>query len=99
MGIIALAFAFIGLFLLPFIFGLLNIIRSFFYKPYMKIIILIFVINGFFLGWIGGMPVIEPYFTIVNLLLLYFLFYYLLLEYVDLLSNLFIDLMFYIKWC
>jgi hypothetical protein len=30
----------------------------------MKIIILIFVINGFFLGWIGGMPVIEPYFTI-----------------------------------
>ena len=53
MGIIALAFAFIGLFLLPFIFGLLNIIRSFFYKPYMKIIVLIFIINGFFLGWIG----------------------------------------------
>jgi hypothetical protein len=50
MGIIALAFAFIGLFLLPFIFGLLNIIRSFFYKPYMKVIVLIFVINGFFLG-------------------------------------------------
>jgi hypothetical protein len=65
----------------------------------MKIIILIFVINGFFLGWIGGMPVIEPFFTIVNLLLLYFLFYYLLLEYVDLLSSLFIDLMFYIKLC
>jgi hypothetical protein len=50
MGIIALVFAFLGLFLLPFIFGILNIIRSFFYKPYMKIIVLIFVVNSFFLG-------------------------------------------------
>jgi len=64
MGIIALVFAFIGLFSLPFIFGMLNIIRSFFYKPYMKVIVLIFVVNSFFLGWIGGMPVVEPYFTI-----------------------------------
>jgi hypothetical protein len=34
----------------------------------MKIIVLIFVVNSFFLGWIGGMPVVEPYFTIVSLL-------------------------------
>ena len=74
MGIIALVFAFLGLFLLPFIFGILNIIRSFFYKPYMKIIVLIFVVNSFFLGWIGGMPVVEPYFTIGQFVTVIFFF-------------------------
>jgi hypothetical protein len=50
MGIIALVFAFASLFLLPFFFSILNIIRSFFYKPYMKVIVLIFVVNSYFLG-------------------------------------------------
>jgi len=94
MGIIALAFAFVGLFLLPFIFGILNIIRSFFYKPYMKIIVLIFVINGFFLGWIGGMPVVEPYFTIGQFVTVIFFVLLFIIGVCVLLNKLFIDLMF-----
>ena len=74
MGIIALVLAFACLFLLPFFFGLMNIVRSFFYKPYMKVIVLIFVVNSYFLGWVGGMPVVEPYFTIGQLTTIMFFF-------------------------
>jgi quinol-cytochrome oxidoreductase complex cytochrome b subunit len=74
MGIIALIFAFASLFLLPSFFGILNIIRSIFYKPYMKVLILVFVVNSYFLGWVGGMPVIEPYFTIGQITTIMFFF-------------------------
>jgi hypothetical protein len=40
----------------------------------MKIIVLIFVVNSFFLGWIGGMPVVEPYFTIGQFVTVIFFF-------------------------
>jgi len=63
-GIIALLFAIIFLLFLPYIFGFVNLIRSFFFKPYMKFIIGIFIVNSLFLGWVGGMPVVEPYFFI-----------------------------------
>jgi quinol-cytochrome oxidoreductase complex cytochrome b subunit len=56
-----LAFSF--LLCLPLIFGFFNLIRSFYFKPFTKFIIGIFVVNCLFLGWLGGMPVIEPFFT------------------------------------
>jgi len=63
-GIIVLVIAICCLLIIPIIYGYGNIIRSFFFKPFLKILMVIFIINCYFLGWIGGMPVIEPYFTI-----------------------------------
>jgi ubiquinol-cytochrome c reductase cytochrome b subunit len=48
LGIIILAFAFAFLLFLPFIFGVFNLVRSFYYKPFMKLLVLIFVVNSFF---------------------------------------------------
>jgi len=57
LGIIILAFAFAFLLFLPFIFGVFNLVRSFYYKPFMKLLVLIFVVNSFFFRlsrWYAG---------------------------------------------
>jgi ubiquinol-cytochrome c reductase cytochrome b subunit len=64
LGVIALAFAILVLLFLPAISGKNNIIRSFFFKPVIKIIIVVLVINYIILGWIGGQPVVAPYYFI-----------------------------------
>jgi quinol-cytochrome oxidoreductase complex cytochrome b subunit len=38
-----------------------NIIRSFFFKPFLKILIVFIIFNSVILGWIGGQPVVPPY--------------------------------------
>jgi len=63
LGVLIVALAFLFLFCLPLIFGLFNLIRSFYFKPFTKFLIGIFVVNCLFLGWLGGMPVIEPFFS------------------------------------
>jgi len=63
LGVVIVALAFLFLLCLPLIFGWFNLIRSFYFKPFIKFLIGVFVVNCLFLGWLGGMPVIEPFFT------------------------------------
>jgi len=63
LGLIILIFAFLLLLCLPLVFGMFNIIRSFYFKPFIKFLIGILIVNSLFLGWLGGMPVIEPFFS------------------------------------
>ena len=53
------------------------IIRSGFFRPAHKIFFWIFFFNCCLLGWIGGIPVMEPYLTVGRLLS--FLYFFLIL--------------------
>jgi len=64
LGVIALALAIVFMLILPSFIGRWLIIRSFFFKPLLKIFIIIFIFNSIILGWVGGQPVIEPFYTI-----------------------------------
>jgi ubiquinol-cytochrome c reductase cytochrome b subunit len=76
-GIIILALAFICLFSLPYLFNHFGVIRSIYYKPQLKLIIIFFIFNSLFLGWVGGQPVIEPFFFMGKIATcLYFLIFF-----------------------
>jgi len=64
LGVITMALAIITILVLPFINGFWNIIRSIYFKPFLKILIIFFIVNCIILGWIGGKPVMEPYYSI-----------------------------------
>lgn len=73
-GFILLLFSIIILLLLPVIPNLSIIIRSSYFKPYYKIFFFIFFVNWIILGWIGGQPVISPFYEIGQITtVLYFL--------------------------
>lgn len=76
-GIIILALAFICLFCLPYLSHFFGLIRSIFFKPQMKLLIIFFIFNSLFLGWVGGQPVIEPFFSMGKIATcLYFLIFF-----------------------
>ncbi len=64
LGVIGLAMAILALLFLPLIIGKWSLIRSLYFKPFIKMLIAVFVINCIILGWIGGQPVISPYYFI-----------------------------------
>jgi len=64
LGVIALALAIICMLILPLFVGRVIMIRSFFFKPFFKVIMVVFVVNCLFLGWVGGQPVIPPFYFI-----------------------------------
>jgi len=78
-GVIVLVLAFVSILLFPLFMGKWHVVRSIYFKPIVKILILIFIINYIILGWIGGQPVIQPYYFIgqvstVVFFVLFFLF-------------------------
>jgi quinol-cytochrome oxidoreductase complex cytochrome b subunit len=77
LGVIGLAVAIVFMLILPFFVGKWIIVRSLYFKPFFKFIIILFIINFIILGWIGGQPVIEPYFFIgqITTFLYFFIFF------------------------
>jgi len=72
LGFIAMILSIVILLFLPYIMKN-TIIRSGSFKPLYKLIFWIFVVICILLGWIGGIPVMEPYLTIGRILsVLYF---------------------------
>jgi len=61
LGVITLALAILLLLFLPFFVNKFNMIRSNFFKPLYKPLMLLFVLDLLILGWIGGQPVSQPY--------------------------------------
>lgn len=82
LGVIGLAAAILVLLFLPLVVGKWNLIRSVYFKPFIKILMVIFVINVLILGWIGGQPVIPPYYFIgqVSTFIYFFIFFLLLVS-------------------
>jgi ubiquinol-cytochrome c reductase cytochrome b subunit len=61
---------------LPFFINKFNMIRSNFFKPLYKPLMILFVLDLLILGWIGGQPVSQPYFFIGQVAtFLYFSFF------------------------
>lgn len=77
LGVIGLAAAILVLLFLPLIIGKWNLIRSIYFKPFVKFLIVIFVVNAIILGWIGGQPVVAPYYFIgqVSTFIYFFIFF------------------------
>lgn len=72
LGLLAFALSILVLLLIPYIMKH-SLIRSGTFKPFYKICFWLFLVTCLLLGWIGGIPVIEPYLTIGRLLsILYF---------------------------
>ena len=74
LGIIVLALAILILLFLPVIVGKLHLNRSIYYKPLLKILIILVIINCLVLGWVGGKPVIAPYFVIGQISTFFYFF-------------------------
>lgn len=77
LGVVALFFAILTILILPLLSGRNNIVRSFFFKPFVKVLIIFIIFNSIILGWIGGQPVVPPYYFIgqIATLMYYLLFF------------------------
>jgi ubiquinol-cytochrome c reductase cytochrome b subunit len=76
LGIIVLALFLLLLLFLPFFINRFTLIRSNFFKPFYKSLMILFVIDLLFLGWVGGQPVEEPFLFIGKVsTFLYFIFF------------------------
>ncbi len=64
LGVVTLAIAIILLLFLPFFVNRFNLIRSNVFKPLFKPLMMLFALDLLILGWIGGQPVEEPYYSI-----------------------------------
>jgi len=77
MGLVVLVFAILTLVLLPWIVGSVLLVRSIYFKPFLKYVMVIVVINCLLLGWVGGKPVEAPYYTIGQIVtFMYFVLFY-----------------------
>jgi quinol-cytochrome oxidoreductase complex cytochrome b subunit len=76
LGVIGLALSIFFMLILPLLVGKWMLIRSIFFRPFFKVIIVIFVINSVILGWVGGQPVVAPFYEIgqVSTFVYFFLF-------------------------
>lgn len=63
LGIILIGLSIFSLIILPFICNGF-IIRGGIFKPWYAFIVWVFFVNSFLLGWIGSLPIIDPYFTL-----------------------------------
>jgi len=78
LGIIALAFFVVLLIFLPFFVNRFTLIRSNFFKPFYKSLMILFVIDLLILGWVGGQPVEEPFLFIGKAATIFYFIFYLL---------------------
>jgi quinol-cytochrome oxidoreductase complex cytochrome b subunit len=76
-------FALILLLILPIFLGKNNLIRNSWFKPLYSYVVCIFIVNCFLLGWIGGQPVIEPYYSIGQFITLIYFFIYFFLGFIS----------------
>jgi ubiquinol-cytochrome c reductase cytochrome b subunit len=67
LGVIFMILSILGFIALPFILGFSKI-RSFSFKPLHKMYFFLFVLTCFYLGCIGGLPVVSPYYELGQLL-------------------------------
>lgn len=67
LGLIVLLCAILALLFLPYLSGSFNLIRSIYFKPLLKYIIGLIIVNSLVLGWVGGQFVISPYYQIGQL--------------------------------
>jgi len=77
-GVLALAFAILVLFVLPFI--SFPQIRSMDFRPFSRLLFWFFVSDCFILGWIGSKPVEYPFIEIGQLATFFYFFYFLILQ-------------------
>ena len=82
LGIIVLALAILILLFLPAIVGNLHLNRSIYYKPVLKLLILLVIMNCLVLGWVGGKPVIAPYFVIGQISTFFYFFLFIVFGFV-----------------
>jgi len=75
-GVVAMFFSILVWFLLPWLDKLK--VKSGAYRPIFKVFFWVFAINFFFLGWLGGQEVKEPYITLSRLSTLYYFTYFLI---------------------
>lgn len=77
LGVLALGCSIIFMLILPFFVGKWMIVRSSYFRPFIKVLIVIFIVNSLILGWVGGQPVIPPYFFIgqISTFIYFFLFF------------------------
>lgn len=87
LGVIALFSSILVLFFLPFIAGRNNVIRSFSFKPLAKILVVLLVINFIILGWIGGQPVIPPYYFIGQIATFMYFFIFFCFSFIGLIEQ------------
>jgi quinol-cytochrome oxidoreductase complex cytochrome b subunit len=87
LGVIALLCSILIMLFLPFVIGKWLLIRSLFFKPFLKVLIIVFIINSFFLGWIGGQPVIPPYYFIGQVSTFIYFLLFLLFAFSSLIEN------------
>jgi quinol-cytochrome oxidoreductase complex cytochrome b subunit len=87
LGVIALGLGILFMLILPFFVGRWILIRSIFFKPFLKFIIIIFIINSYFLGWVGGQPVIPPFYFIGQIVTFIYFFLFFLLFFFSFLEN------------
>lgn len=75
MGLILIVLFILSIFLLPFLNK--GIVKSSIFKPYYTLFVWIFFSVCILLGWIGGLPVIYPFYTLGQVLT--FLYFFILL--------------------
>jgi quinol-cytochrome oxidoreductase complex cytochrome b subunit len=75
MGLLLIVLFILSIFLLPFLNK--GIIKSSLFKPYHTLFVWIFFSVCLLLGWIGGLPVIYPFYTLGQIVT--FLYFFILL--------------------
>jgi len=61
-GLILFVMALCVLLFFPLLVGRFGLVRSIYFKPFIKFIVLLFIFNFVLLIWVGGQPVIAPYY-------------------------------------
>jgi hypothetical protein len=72
---------------LPFFVGKWIIIRSIFFKPFLKSLVLVYIVNSLILGWVGGQPVVAPYYTIGQVVTFVYFFLIFIIILISILEN------------
>jgi len=99
-GLILFVIALVVLLIFPLLVGRFGLIRSIYFKPFVKLIILVFIFNCILLGWLGGQPVIAPYYFMGQIATFMYFFIILLFSFCNYLeqSLLYLFLKLNIKW-
>lgn len=87
LGAVFLLLAILVMLFLPFLVGRWIIVRSVFFKPFLKGLVLIFIVNSFILGWVGGQPVVAPFYAIGQFVTFIYFFIFFIIILISMLEN------------
>ena len=87
LGAVFLLLAILVMLFLPFLVGRWIIVRSVFFKPFLKGLVLIFIVNSFILGWVGGQPVVAPFYAIGQFVMFIYFFIFFIIILISMLEN------------